>query len=108
MRPILKNSLPVLETLCKKHKVQRLYAVGSVLTKRFKPASDIDFLVAFEEMPVLDFGDNFFSLSHELEGLFKRRVDLIVEKDLKNPVLIQELQKTRHLVYENPHPKTAA
>lgn len=36
------NYLPGIIALCKKHKVKKLFAFGSVLTNRFNDKSDID------------------------------------------------------------------
>ena len=38
------NYLPGIIALCKKHKVKKLFAFGSVLTNRFNDKSDIDLL----------------------------------------------------------------
>ena len=39
-----------IEDLCNKHKVAKLYVFGSVLTDQYKPTSDIDFLVDFNNI----------------------------------------------------------
>ena len=51
--------------LCKKYKVQYLYVFGSILTNRFNDESDVDLLVRFKdnEIPLLEFGDNFLVYS---------------------------------------------
>lgn len=87
-------------TLCKKHKVNSLYAFGSVVTNRFKDDSDIDFLVSF--LPFIDYADyadNYFDFADELEKLFNRKVDLVTEKSLSNPYFIKSVNKTKQLVY---------
>lgn len=38
------NYLPGIIALCKKHKVKKLFAFGSVLTNRFNDKSEIDLL----------------------------------------------------------------
>jgi predicted nucleotidyltransferase len=43
----IKEYTPAISTLCKQHKVNTLFAFGSVLTGRFNEASDIDLLVDF-------------------------------------------------------------
>ena len=44
-----------------------------------KRGSDIDFLVTFDKIT----SDNYFGLVFYLERLFRRKIDLIIEKDLK-------------------------
>ena len=34
-----------IDDLCRKHKVKSLYAFGSVVTGKFNPESDVDFIV---------------------------------------------------------------
>lgn len=58
--------------LCKSHKVKSLYAFGSVLTDEFNPESDIDLIVDFQQLDVLDYGDNYYDLKFSLENIFKR------------------------------------
>ena len=45
--------------LCRKYRVKELYAFGSVLDeKQFNSKSDIDLLVDFENVPLLEYADN--------------------------------------------------
>lgn len=37
------------ETLCRKHNVEKLYLFGSATNENFTDKSDIDFLVSFEK-----------------------------------------------------------
>ena len=70
---------------CERFGVERLRIFGSVLTDRFDPeTSDIDFLVTF--LPERDnlFHD-YFDLKFELERIVGRRVDLVMERSVKNP-----------------------
>ncbi|HEX7677300.1 MAG TPA: nucleotidyltransferase family protein [Thermoanaerobaculia bacterium] len=66
---------------CRRNHVQRLSLFGSVLTDRFRPESDVDFLIEFEP------GDTpgFFALARmqfELEAVVGKPVDLRTPKDL--------------------------
>jgi len=85
--------------LCKKHKVKSLYAFGSVLTDKFNSESDIDLIVDFEQLDVLDYGDNYYNLKFSLENIFKRSVDLLEEKALKNPYFIKAVNQSKKLIY---------
>ncbi|CEN49317.1 nucleotidyltransferase family protein [Capnocytophaga canimorsus] len=85
---------------CKKYKVSSLYAFGSVTREDFsKQSSDIDLLVVFQPIDLLDYSDNYFDLLFILQGIFNRKVDLVTEKSLKNPYFIEEINKTKQLIY---------
>ena len=58
-----------IDKVCKRYHVSLLYIFGSVLTKKFNKDSDIDFIVYFEQIPILDYADNFFDFITELESL---------------------------------------
>jgi hypothetical protein len=63
-------------------------------------SSDIDFLVQFsEEINVLDYADNYFTLLEKLEKLTGKKIDLVSKKSLKNPILIQEIEQTKIDLY---------
>jgi uncharacterized protein len=61
--------------LCDKHKVQELYLFGSALTDKFRDSSDIDMLIQFYHVDLLDYFDNYMDLKDELEQLFNRPVE---------------------------------
>jgi predicted nucleotidyltransferase len=62
----------------RKYKVRRIGLFGSYSTGRQRRGSDLDFLVEFEE-PTFD---NFMGLANYLEGLFRKKVDLITDGNL--------------------------
>jgi len=97
---LINNKIDKLNKLCKKYHVSLLYAFGSVLRKQdFNEKSDIDFIVYFEAIPLLEYADNYFDFLYKLEELFKRKVDLISGKAMKNPYFIQEVNSSKKLVY---------
>lgn len=85
--------------LCKTHKVKSLYAFGSVLTDKFTNQSDVDLIVDFEKLDVLDYGDNYYDLKFSLENILKRKVDLLEEKAIKNPYSIKIINQSKKLIY---------
>lgn len=91
--------IPAIFQLCQNHKVKSLYAFGSVLTDKFNKDSDIDFVVDFQPLDVLDYADNYFDLKFSLEMILKRRIDLLEEKAIKNPYFRQTLNQQKQLVY---------
>jgi predicted nucleotidyltransferase len=86
-----------LASVCKEHRVRHLFLFGSALRSDFDVhASDLDFVVDFSpEIQVLDFSRNYFSFQFALEALFNRHIDLICSNELKNPVLIDEIEHSK-------------
>ena len=77
---LIENNIDKVRTLCKLHKVQRLFVFGSVLSDRFQKDSDIDLIVDFQGVELYDYADNYFDFKASLENLFKREVDLLEDK----------------------------
>lgn len=89
-----------IKKLCVKYNVQRLYAFGSVLNnKRFKESSDVDLIVDFDTVKIDDYSNNYYALKFALEDIFKRPVDLLEEKAIKNPYFKSSIANQRQLVY---------
>lgn len=85
--------------LCETYKVKSLYAFGSVLTGDINKESDIDLIVDFSEIAVEDYADNYFDFKFSLQDIFKRPVDLLEEKAIKNPYFKKSVNQQRRLVY---------
>ena len=85
--------------LCSLHKVKSLYAFGSVLTDRFNNNSDIDLIVDFEAIDINQYADNYYGLKFSLQDILHRNIDLLEEKAITNPYLLQAINKQRQLVY---------
>lgn len=88
-----------IKKLCASHSVKNLYAFGSVVSDQMTDKSDVDFVVDFEAMDLLDYADNYFDLKFSLQDLVKRPIDLLEEKAIKNPFLKQAINNQRKLVY---------
>ena len=95
----LENYKEAITKLCRAHKVKSLYAFGSVLTDQFNGDSDIDLIVDFTPMQVEDYADNYFDFKFSLQDIFKRPVDLLEEKAIKNPYFLQNVNQQKQLVY---------
>jgi uncharacterized protein len=98
---ILDRYSNIINNLCVRHKVKRLYAFGSVLTDKFSDDSDIDLIVDFEPIDVENYADNYFDFKFSLQDIFKRPIDLLEEKALKNPFFKQAINQHRKVVYEH-------
>ena len=99
MNIIIKSKLPELLNLCQQHKIASLYLFGSANTEQFDNDSDIDLLVTFSDMDLFDYFDNYMELKENLESIFDRRIDLIEEKTVKNPVLRRSIDRNKTLIY---------
>ena len=89
-----------IERVCQRLPVKRLGLFGSVLTPEFNSSSDVDVLVVFDSDQSIDFFDKYFDLKEQLEKVFGREVDLIVDKPFKNPIFGAAVEKTRTVIYE--------
>lgn len=96
---LLENNISQIVALCRKHKVSKLFAFGSILTNRFNDESDVDFLVSFNKSEVTDYFDNYFDFKYSLEDLLGRTVDLLEEQTIKNPYLKKNVDATKALIY---------
>ncbi|MEQ8554604.1 MAG: nucleotidyltransferase domain-containing protein [Cyclobacteriaceae bacterium] len=88
-----------LHELCANHNVKSLYSFGSVNTTNFSDESDIDFLVEFSTNDPIEYTEHYFDLKFGLESMFKRPIDLLESKALKNPYLKDNIDKSKVLVY---------
>lgn len=89
-----------LPALCRRFRVRQLDLFGSAVDGRFDPVrSDLDFLVAFEELPGSAYADAYFGLREGLAGLFGREVDLVTEPALENPYLRRRVEAQRRRLF---------
>jgi len=86
--------------LCRQNKVRILYVFGSVLTDEFTESSDIDFIVEIDSDDPLEYADNYFNLKFALEEIFKRQIDLLENKTIKNQYLRENIDNSKSLLYE--------
>lgn len=99
MELIVQNTDKLIE-LCVNHKVGQLYLFGSALTNQFNESSDIDFLVQFNQVELLEYFDNYMDLKEKLEILFGRQVDLIENQAVKNPIFRRAIDHQKQLIFE--------
>jgi hypothetical protein len=82
------------------HQVEKAYVFGSAATGRLSENSDLDFLVRFKAgLDPLEKGELWWKLHDTLRDFFKREIDIVTESSLKNPYFIEELEKTKELIY---------
>lgn len=69
------------------------------MTEDFKDASDVDLVVDFENLNIQEYADNYFDLKFSLQDLFKRPIDLLEGKAIKNPFFWKILDIQKKLIY---------
>ena len=100
MIPLIDKKQPEIVALCTKFSVRKIELFGSAASQRFDAeASDLDFLVAFDDLGPGLYADAYFGLLEGLQDLFQRPVDLVVASVVKNPYFLEEIAKTRTLLY---------
>lgn len=96
---LIEKHTAVISKLCKSYKVKSLYAFGSVLTNRFTDESDIDLIVDFKPLDVLDYADNYFDFKFALQELLNRQIDLLEDRAIKNPYFRNVINQHKKLIY---------
>jgi len=73
-----------IEAFCRKWKIKELALFGSVLRDDFRPDSDVDVLVTFQQDDSWSLLD-LMMMREELMEMFGRRVDLVEKDAVRNP-----------------------
>lgn len=93
-------------TLCQTHQVKTLYAFGSAVTGNFnEKLSDIDLLVEIDAEDPIERGEKLMSLWDKFEVFFNRKVDLLTNSSVKNPILKKRIDSTKILIYDGRRQK---
>lgn len=87
-----------IEAFCKKWRVREFSLFGSVLRDDFRPDSDVDVLVSFQEHPDISLWD-ISEMAEELEVLYAHKVDLVIKEGLNNPFRRKEILERREILY---------
>lgn len=95
----LDNFTNEINNLCLQNKVVSLYVFGSVLTDKFSEKSDIDLVVDIDSNNPFDYADNYFNLKFALQDLFRRPIDLLENKAIKNPYIRHNIDSSKSLIY---------
>src|SRR5690606_33540282 len=96
---IIDNHKEKFKNLCDKYHVDKMYLFGSALNSNFNSKSDIDFLVKFKAIELSKYFDNYINFKENLKNMFGRDIDLVEEQTLKNPILINSIDRNKELVY---------
>jgi predicted nucleotidyltransferase len=86
-----------IEKICQELSLQHLDLIGSAAREDFSAESDIDILVTFAGDE--NFFERFFTLKSRLEEVFKRKVDVVEERAIRNPFFKKAVIKDRIRVF---------
>jgi len=96
MNQIVSENISEIQQLFKHYGVQKAYLFGSAAGNEFSNNSDVDFLFSFpESFDYETYTENYFHLLEDLQNLLQRDVDLVAEKTLQNPYLIQKINSQK-------------
>ena len=99
---------PQFVVLCRRFHVRRLQLFGSAARGDFNPAaSDVDFLVEFNEASWEGSSDRYFGLLFGLEDLLGRKVDLVERSAVRNPHFLAVAERHTELIYDAGSPQAA-
>jgi predicted nucleotidyltransferase len=88
-----------LKQLCKTFHVSELYPFGFVVTSGFEKDSDIDFLVQFGNIDLMDYLDNYIDFKKSLQALYNKKIDLVEQQTLENPILKRSIDRNKRKIY---------
>jgi len=87
-----------IRVFCRKWKIVEFSLFGSVLRDDFRPNSDVDVLINFEESAEWDLFD-IVEMKEELKSLFGREVDLVEQGAIRNPFRRQSILSSKEILY---------
>ena len=94
--------------LCKSHDVEVLYAFGSSTNDKFKEeSSDIDLLVELKTKDPIKRGENLLDLWDKFENFFQRKVDLLTNSSIRNPILRKSIDSSKIVIYDGKEQKVS-
>lgn len=99
--PVVAERAEEIREICRTHGVKRLDLFGSAARDDFDPTgSDLDFLVTFHKDGREPRAGDYFDLLQDLEQLFKRSVDLVMDNAISNPYVRESIDEDRLPLYE--------
>ncbi len=106
LKDTIKNKFSDFLTICTTYKVKNMYAFGSSVTDHFdEKTSDIDLLIEIEYQNPIERGENLMMIWDKLEQFFQRKVDLLTNNSIKNPILRKSIEDSKVLIYDGKEQK---
>lgn len=89
-----------IERICAETGVAKMWLFGSALRVDFDPLkSDLDILVEFSAPDAPGISERYFTLAENLEQVFRRPVDLITSRSIKNPIFAEHVRSSVRPIY---------
>lgn len=83
---------------CRRWKIVEFALIGSVLRDDFRPDSDIDVLLSFEENAGWSLYD-IVDMKDELKAIFGREIDLVEKEAIRNPYRLHNMLMDKEVLY---------
>lgn len=83
---------------CRRWQVKELAVFGSALGDDFRPDSDVDVLVVFQDGAQWSLFD-YVRAQEELKHIFGREVDLVEKKAIRNPFRRRHILSNHEVIY---------
>ena len=96
--PQIEVPMDKIKDFCRKWKIKEFSLFGSVLREDFRPDSDIDVLVSFEEKVGWSLYD-VVDMKYELKAIFCRDVDIVEQGAVRNPFRRRSIMTNREIFY---------
>jgi hypothetical protein len=87
-----------IQEFCRRWRIKEFAIFGSTLRNDFRPESDVDVLVTFQDEAPWGLFE-FVEMIEELQEIFGRNVDLIEKEALRNPFRRREILSHCQVVY---------
>ncbi|MCX6578544.1 MAG: nucleotidyltransferase family protein [Candidatus Aminicenantes bacterium] len=87
-----------IQEFCRRWRIKEFAIFGSTLRNDFRPESDVDVLVTFQDEAPWGLFE-FVEMMEELQEIFGRNVDLIEKEALRNPFRRREILSHCQVVY---------
>jgi len=97
-QPRIEIPMEKIRAFCAKWKVVEFSLFGSVLRDDFRPDSDIDVLLSFQEKSAWSLYD-LVDMKDELKAIFGREVDLVEKEAIRNPYRRQSMLDEHEVLY---------
>jgi uncharacterized protein len=95
--PLITSNTVAIADICRRHRIHRLFVFGSAGRNEFRPDSDIDLLVEFEDHASIGLIE-YARTRQELQDLLGREIDLVTKNSLR-PELRDSILATAAVLY---------
>ena len=87
--------------------IERAWIFGSFSRSEETKQSDIDLLVELNTKDPIKRGENLIDLWDKFENIFQRKVDLLTNSSIRNPILRNSIDASKILIYDGKEQKVS-